>query len=65
MQIDVFALLAEARQRIASTTASIEAERNFWLAGAALGAAVNGGGVMTDGAPEAAMPVTNPAADTH
>ena len=32
MQIDVFALLTEARQRIASTTAAIEAERNFWLA---------------------------------
>ena len=32
MQIDVFALLAEARQRIAATTAAIEAQRDFWLA---------------------------------
>ena len=32
MQIDVFALLAEARQRIAATIAAIEAQREFWLA---------------------------------
>ena len=32
MQIDVFALLAEARQRIAPTIAAIDAERDFWLA---------------------------------
>jgi outer membrane protein TolC len=44
MQIDVFALLAEARQRIASTIAAIEAQREFWLADAALGTAVIGGG---------------------
>lgn len=44
MQIDVFSLLAEARQRIASTTSAIEAERAFWLAAANLGAAVLGGG---------------------
>jgi outer membrane protein TolC len=44
MQIDVFALLAEARQRIASTAAAIEAERDFWLADANLSAAIAGGG---------------------
>ncbi|ARQ01060.1 TolC family protein [Pseudorhodoplanes sinuspersici] len=44
MQIDVFTLLTEARQRIASTTSAIEAERAFWLAAANLGAAVLGGG---------------------
>jgi outer membrane protein TolC len=44
MQIDVFALLAEARQRIASTTAAIAAERDFWLADANLAAALVGGG---------------------
>ncbi len=32
MQVDVFSLLAEARQRIASKTAAIAAERDFWLA---------------------------------
>ena len=44
MQIDVFALLTEARQRIAATTAAIEAQRDFWLAETNLGAAVIGGG---------------------
>jgi outer membrane protein TolC len=44
MQIDVFALLAEARQRIAATAAAIEAKRSFWLAAADLKAAIAGGG---------------------
>src|SRR5262249_25488553 len=44
MQIDVFALLAEARQRINSNVASIEALRDFWLANTDLGVAVVGGG---------------------
>jgi outer membrane protein TolC len=44
MQIDVFALLAEARQRIAATTAAIDAQRDFWLAATELAAAVTGGG---------------------
>jgi outer membrane protein TolC len=45
MLIDVFALLAEARQRIAATTAAIEAKRDFWLAATDLNTAVMGGGV--------------------
>ena len=44
MQIDVFALLTEARQRIAAFRAAIEAKRNFWLAQSELQTAVNGGG---------------------
>ena len=48
MQIDVFALLAEARQRIAATTAAIEAQRDFWLANANLVAAVAGTGPAGD-----------------
>jgi outer membrane protein TolC len=48
MQIDVFALLAEARQRIAATTAAIEARRDFWLAAVNLGVAVVGGGVASN-----------------
>jgi outer membrane protein TolC len=44
MLIDVFALLAEARQRIAATITAIEAKRDFWLATADLKAAVAGGG---------------------
>ena len=43
MQIDVFALLTEARQRIASTQAAIRADEEFWLADVNLGAAVLGG----------------------
>src|SRR5713101_2443636 len=46
MQIDVFSLLAEARQRIVATTAAIEAKRDFWLATAELKAAVAGGGMF-------------------
>jgi outer membrane protein TolC len=43
MQVDVFALLAEARQRIASNTAAIAADRDFWLAEADLRAVIAGG----------------------
>jgi outer membrane protein TolC len=44
MQIDVFALLVEARQRITSTAAAIEAQRDFWLGETNLGVALLGGG---------------------
>jgi outer membrane protein TolC len=44
MQVDVFALLVEARQRIGSQRAAIEANRAFWLAQSELQAVVNGGG---------------------
>jgi outer membrane protein TolC len=44
MLIDVFGLLTESRQRIAATTAAIEARRDFWLADTNLGTAVLGGG---------------------
>ena len=44
MQIDVFALLAEARQRIGANIAAIEAQRDFWLANTELFVAVVGGG---------------------
>ena len=44
MQIDVFALLTEARQRIAAFRSAIDAKRNFWLAQSELQTAVNGGG---------------------
>jgi outer membrane protein TolC len=45
MMIDVFGLLTEARERIASTTQGVEAERDFWLAAVDLDAAVLGGGM--------------------
>jgi outer membrane protein TolC len=44
MQVDVFALLVETRQRIASLRAAIDAKREFFLAQSDLKAAVNGGG---------------------
>ena len=44
MQIDVFALLTEAKLRIAAQRAAIEARRDFWLAQSELQTAVNGGG---------------------
>jgi outer membrane protein TolC len=47
MQIDVFALLTEVRQRTASIAASVDAQRDFWLASVDLGAAVLGGGAGT------------------
>jgi outer membrane protein TolC len=62
MQIDEFALLAEARQRIASTTAAIEAQRDFWLADTNLAAALltGGDGRASDGG-ASAMPTADPA----
>jgi outer membrane protein TolC len=55
MQIDVFALLAEARQRVAATTAAIDAHRDFWLASTDLMGAVVGGGA--GGVPMSAAPM--------
>lgn len=57
MQVDVFALLVETRQRIASMRAAIDAKRNFWLAQSDLQTAVNGGGsgeTQTDSRPTTA-----------
>jgi outer membrane protein TolC len=49
MQIDVFALLTEARQRIAANIAAIEAQRDFWLASSELDAVLIGGNDLTSG----------------
>src|SRR5690606_38855118 len=38
MQVDVFALLTEARQKIAANTAAVEALRDYWLASTDLSA---------------------------
>jgi outer membrane protein TolC len=48
MQVDVFALVTEARQRVASLRAAVDAKRDYWLAQSELQAAVNGGGVPGD-----------------
>jgi outer membrane protein TolC len=50
MQIDVFALLTEARQRVAVNIAAIGAQRDFWLASAGLIAAISGDGTAGDDA---------------
>ena len=52
MQVDVFALLTEARQRLASLRAALDAKRAFWLAQSELQAAVNGGANEGDGGSE-------------
>ncbi|HXF87508.1 MAG TPA: TolC family protein [Xanthobacteraceae bacterium] len=51
MQIDVFALLTEARQRLAANVAAIEAHRDFWLAHTDLFVAVVAGSPAGDAAP--------------
>jgi outer membrane protein TolC len=48
MQIDVFALLTEARLRLAALRAAVEARRDFWLAQSELKTAVNGGGTSSE-----------------
>ena len=61
MQIDVFALLSEARQRIASTNAALEAERDFWLAAADLEAALIAGGSARATEPTSTTAAAEPA----
>jgi len=56
MQIDVFSLLTEARQRLAVNVAAIGAQRDFWIASANLNAAVAGGGVTGGAAATRAVP---------
>jgi outer membrane protein TolC len=63
MQIDVFALLTEARQRIAAHTAAIEARRNFWLATVSLAAAVVGGGTAAPSTEMSVAAAAGPAAE--
>jgi outer membrane protein TolC len=47
MQIDVFTLLLESQQKIATNAAAVDALRDFWLASTDLSAVIVGGG--TDG----------------
>lgn len=65
MQIDVFSLLAEARQRINSNIAAIEAQRDFWLASVDLSTAVVGGGGAGGGEPTATAAAPAGAAAAH
>jgi outer membrane protein TolC len=65
MQIDVFALLSEARQRTAATIAAIEAQRDFWLAQTNLLGAVAGGGFAGAAGGESASPMPANAPGDH
>jgi outer membrane protein TolC len=51
MQIDVFALLTESRQRLAANAAALDARRDFWLADANLLTTVSGAGGAAESAP--------------
>jgi outer membrane protein TolC len=64
MQIDVFSLLAEARQRIGSITAAIEAQQNFWLAEVGLSAAITFGAISSDQS-DVAMPAAAESSGGH
>ena len=59
MQIDAFSLLAEARERIASTSAAIEARRDYWLADTNLLSATIGGGMTGETARSGATAVAS------
>ena len=59
MQIDVFALLVEARQRILAITTAIDAQRDFWLAATDLRVAVVGGGAGGSAAAEGPRPIAS------
>jgi len=50
MQIDVFSLLTEAQRGLTANITAIEAERDFWLAGTNLDAAIVGGEITEDDA---------------
>lgn len=56
MLIDVFQLLADAREQVSSVTASIEATRDYWLADSRLQVALTGGSPTTAGAPSTSNP---------
>jgi outer membrane protein TolC len=47
MQVDVFALLLEAQQKLSANAAAADALRDFWLASTDLSAATLGGGTDT------------------
>ena len=65
MQVDVFALLTEARQRLGSLRAAIDAKRDFWLAQSDLNTAINGGGAAAAPSTPSAIASTAPAAGDH
>jgi outer membrane protein TolC len=65
MQVDVFALLTEARQRIASLRTAIDAKREFYLVQSDLQSAVNGGGSSGGRENPTAVATAAPASGDH
>ena len=65
MLIGVFELLADAREQIASVLQAIDAERDFWLADAALQAALIGKPMAASLAMESRPPTASAAAGGH
>ena len=64
MQVDVFSLLTDARQRIAANVAGLQALRDFWLASATLHSTIVGGrSVTSDSAALAGMRTSLATAD--
>lgn len=63
MQVDVFSLLADARQRIGANIAGVEALRDFWLASAMLHATIAGGRPATTESASAAAQTSLAAGD--
>jgi len=62
MQVDVFSLLNDARQRIAANIAAAEARRDFWIASVDLSAAIIGGGASGTETQSATMSTADNAA---
>ncbi|MBR0903726.1 TolC family protein [Bradyrhizobium liaoningense] len=65
MQVDIFALLAEARERLASLRGAIDARQRFFLAQSDLQTAVNGGGAASGGDNSTTIAAAAPAAGGH
>ena len=65
MLVGVFELLADARAQVASVIAALDAERDFWLADAALDAAVLGVPAAMPGAAPAAMAAESSSSGGH
>lgn len=61
-QADIFALLVEARQQIASSRAAIAAKRDFWLADADVQAVIYGGAARAPELTSTPAPTTSAAA---
>ncbi len=63
MQVDVFTLLTDARQKISANVASLDAIRDFWLASADLSAALYGVSAAPETAAAPVLPAANASKD--